>query len=109
MILSDALICYLRIIQNKPKDNSSYRLDDPIIQRYEILREYASSVYSSRKLNELANRYKITPKTIKNYLDTKHKSNILSLYQESFISNCDLVDLTLEKKNSDSKSRRIER
>ena len=51
MIISDALIRYLRIVCSKSLEGNSYQLDDPVIRRYEILREYANSDFSAQKLN----------------------------------------------------------
>jgi hypothetical protein len=67
MIISDALIRYLHFVKSQPLNKQVYRLDDPVIRRYEILREYARADFSSRKLSELGKRYEITTKTIKNY------------------------------------------
>jgi hypothetical protein len=98
MIISDGLIRYLQLIHSKDQSGEIYRHDDPVIKRYEILREYARSDFSSRKLNELANRYEINAKTIKNYLETKRKSGTLSLFAEPLIAAYNLITADLEKK-----------
>jgi hypothetical protein len=98
MIISDGLIRYLQLIHSKDPSGEIYRHDDPVIKRYEILREYARSDFSSRKLNELAKRYEINAKTIKNYLETKRKSGTISLFAEPLISAYNLITADLEKK-----------
>jgi len=98
MIINDALIRYLCLIQSQASEGEVYRLDDPVIKRYEILREYDRADFSSRKLKELALRYDITTKTIKNYLELKRKGSTISLFLDPLITTYDLIDSELEKK-----------
>jgi len=98
MIISDALIRYLRIVRSEEAQGKVYGLDDPVIKRYEILREYARDDFSSRKLKELSIRYDITNKTIKNYLELKRKGGTISLFLEPLITTSDLIPSELEKK-----------
>jgi len=98
MVISDALIRYLRIVRRQASQGEVYRFDDPVIKRYEILREYARADFSSRKLKELAIRYDITTKTIKNYLEAKRKGSTISLFLEPLITTYDLITSELEKK-----------
>ncbi len=98
MIISDGLIRYLRRIHGKDPGHEVYRLDDPVVNRYEILREYARSNFSSSRLNELAEQYDISAKTIKNYLEIKRKGGVLSLFPEPVITEYNLVTADLEKK-----------
>ena len=98
MIISDALIRYLRIVRSKSLEGNPYQLDDPVIRRYEILREYANSDFSTQKLNELARSYDITPKTIKTYLEIKRKGGAIALFLDPLMSSYDLISPELEKK-----------
>ncbi|MGA1825022.1 MAG: hypothetical protein ACMUIP_10215 [bacterium] len=98
MIISDFLIHYLKQVQSKTSRQEVYRLEDPVIKRYEILHEYAHGEFSSKKLGELAKRYDITAKTIKNYLEVKYKSGTLALFPEPLVSTCDLITSELEKR-----------
>ena len=98
MIISNALIRYLHLVRTEALHAEVYRLDDPVIRRYEILREYARADLSSQKLNELANRYEITAKTIKNYLEAKRKGSTIALFIEPLTIPHDLISSELEKK-----------
>lgn len=98
MLLSDALIRYLRFIRSKPAQLEVYRLDDPVVRRYEMLREYANANFSSKKLNELAIRYDIAAKTIKNYLEIKRNKGTVALFLEPLVTSNGLVSPDLEKK-----------
>jgi len=95
MIISDPLIRYLKLVGTR---EPIYWLDDPVVRRYEILREYATADFTARKLNELAVRYEITTKSIKNYLDIKRKDGTLALFIEPLLADFSVLTPELEKK-----------
>lgn len=98
MIISDYLKRYLQLLHSKADQGDVYWIEDPVIKRYEIIREYAQAKYSSKKLGELSMRYNISTKTIKSHLEAKRKGGTLALFIEPLITSCNLICSELEKK-----------